>query len=60
MRLLNADSLQISEIISVAYGCIRCGVALGLPVSCDWPKDDRICIENAFVQIRLIFSKCTL
>ena len=53
MRLLNANSLQISERISVAYGCMRCGVAFGLPVSCDWSMDEFFCSVSAIGQSTL-------
>ena len=39
VRLLNANSWTILEIIGVAYRWVRCGVAFGLPVSRDWSMD---------------------
>ena len=53
MRLLNADSSQILERISVAYGCMRCGVAFGLPVSRDWSMDEFFCLVSAIGQSTL-------
>ena len=40
VRLLNANSWTIGEMIGVTYGRGRSGVSFGLPKSCDWSMTD--------------------
>ena len=44
---MNANYQTILEIIGVAYGCMRCGVAFGLPVSRDWSMDEFFYLVSA-------------
>ena len=51
---MHANYWTILEIIGVAYGCMHCGVAYGLPVSFDLSMDEVFDLVSAIGQSTLI------
>ena len=60
VRLLNANSWKILEIIGVAYRWVRSGVSFGLSKSYDWSMTDFFnlvsAIRQSTLKIKTIFA----